>query len=98
MWDQFIVCRKGLADLRTGNAGLHDFQDLLMIALYDCPVWQATTRGHGTVCGGRLKRAKLHGSVLHAMSWSRVILAEDRTIGCWKRGRCRADLNQVLDF
>ena len=64
----------------------------------DCPLWQATPRGHGTVCGGRPKRAKLHGSVLHAMSYSQVILAEDRTIGCWKRGRCRADLNHVSIF
>jgi predicted transposase YbfD/YdcC len=39
--DQFIACWKGLDDPRTGNAGLHDFHDLLMIAL--CTV----------LCGGQ---------------------------------------------
>jgi hypothetical protein len=39
--DQFIACRKELEDPRTGNAGLHDFHDLLMIAL--CTV----------LCGGQ---------------------------------------------
>jgi len=32
--DLFIACWKELEDPRTGNAGLHDFHDLLMIALY----------------------------------------------------------------
>jgi hypothetical protein len=39
--DQFITCWKELEDPRTGNAGLHDFHDLLMIAL--CTV----------LCGGQ---------------------------------------------
>jgi hypothetical protein len=39
--DQFIACWKELEDPRTGNAGLHDFHDLLMIAL--CTV----------LCGGQ---------------------------------------------
>jgi len=30
--DQFIACWKELEYPRTGNAGLHDFHDLLMIA------------------------------------------------------------------
>jgi predicted transposase YbfD/YdcC len=32
--EQFAECWEGLEDLRTGNAGLHDFHELLMIALY----------------------------------------------------------------
>ncbi len=39
--DQFIACWRELEDPRTGNAGLHDFHDLLMIAL--CTV----------LCGGQ---------------------------------------------
>jgi predicted transposase YbfD/YdcC len=39
--DQFIACWEELEDPRTGNAGLHDFHDLLMIAL--CTV----------LCGGQ---------------------------------------------
>lgn len=31
--DQFIACWEGLEDPRTGNAGLHDFHELLVIAL-----------------------------------------------------------------
>jgi predicted transposase YbfD/YdcC len=31
--DQFIACFEGLADPRTGNAGLHDLHELLFIAL-----------------------------------------------------------------
>ena len=31
--DQFVACWEGLEDPRTGNAGLHDFHELLMIAL-----------------------------------------------------------------
>src|SRR5271169_6093960 len=31
--DQFIACFEGLKDPRTGNAGLHDLHELLMIAL-----------------------------------------------------------------
>ena len=31
--DQFVVCWEGLDDPRTGNAGLHEFYELLMIAL-----------------------------------------------------------------
>src|ERR1700686_3937972 len=39
--DQFAACWEGLEDPRTGNAGLHDFHELLMIAL--CTV----------LCGGQ---------------------------------------------
>jgi predicted transposase YbfD/YdcC len=39
--DQFVACFEGLEDPRTGNAGLHDFHELLMIAL--CTV----------LCGGQ---------------------------------------------
>jgi predicted transposase YbfD/YdcC len=39
--DQFVACWEGLEDPRTGNAGLHDFHELLMIAL--CTV----------LCGGQ---------------------------------------------
>ena len=39
--DQFVACLEGLKDPRTGNAGLHDFHELLMIAL--CTV----------LCGGQ---------------------------------------------
>lgn len=39
--DQFVACWEGLEDTRTGNAGLHDLHELLVIAL-------------GTVlCGGQ---------------------------------------------
>jgi predicted transposase YbfD/YdcC len=31
--DQFVACWEGLPDPRTGNAGLHDFHELLVIAL-----------------------------------------------------------------
>jgi hypothetical protein len=31
--DQFSACWEGLEDPRTGNASLHDFHELLMIAL-----------------------------------------------------------------
>jgi predicted transposase YbfD/YdcC len=31
--DQFLACWEGLEDPRTGNAGLHDFHELLVIAL-----------------------------------------------------------------
>jgi predicted transposase YbfD/YdcC len=39
--DQFVACWEGLEDPRTGNAGLHDLHELLMIAL--CTV----------LCGGQ---------------------------------------------
>jgi hypothetical protein len=39
--DQFITCWEGLEDPLTGNAGLHDFHGLLVIAL--CTV----------LCGGQ---------------------------------------------
>ena len=39
--DKFIACFEGLEDPRTGNAGLHDFYELLVIAL--C----------GVLCGGQ---------------------------------------------
>jgi hypothetical protein len=31
--DQFAACWEGLEDPRTGNAGLHDLHELLLIAL-----------------------------------------------------------------
>jgi hypothetical protein len=31
--DQFVACFEGLEDPRTGNAGLRDFYEMLMIAL-----------------------------------------------------------------
>ena len=31
--DRFIECREGLEDPRTGNAALHNFYELLVIAL-----------------------------------------------------------------
>src|SRR4051794_6664649 len=31
--EQFVDCREGLEDPRSGNAGLHDFHELLMIVL-----------------------------------------------------------------
>jgi hypothetical protein len=39
--DHFAACWESLEDPRTGNAGLHDFHELLMIAL--CTV----------LCGGQ---------------------------------------------
>ena len=39
--DQFVACFEGLEDPRSGNAGLHDVHELLMIAL--CAV----------LCGGQ---------------------------------------------
>ena len=39
--DPFSACREGLEDPRSGNAALHDFHELLMIAL--CAV----------LCGGQ---------------------------------------------
>jgi len=41
--EQFAAFWEGLEDPRTGNAGLHDFHELLMIAL--CTV----------LCGGRCR-------------------------------------------
>ena len=31
--DQFMACWEGLEDPRRGNAGLHDFHELLVIAM-----------------------------------------------------------------
>src|ERR1700690_4322282 len=31
--DQFVTCFEGLEDPRTGNAGLHDYHEMLVIAL-----------------------------------------------------------------
>jgi hypothetical protein len=39
--DQFVACWEGLEDPRTGNAGLHDYHEMLVIAL--CTV----------LCGGQ---------------------------------------------
>jgi hypothetical protein len=33
VFDQFVACFEGLEDQRTGKAGLHDFYEMLMIAL-----------------------------------------------------------------
>jgi hypothetical protein len=41
--EQFAACWEGLEDPRSGNASLHDFHELLMIAL--CAVlWAARAR------------------------------------------------------
>ncbi len=42
--DQCLACWDELDDPRAGNAGLHDFHELLFIAL--CPVLRG---GHGAV-------------------------------------------------
>jgi len=51
--DQFVACWEGLEDPRTGNAGLHDFHELLMIAL--CTV---LCGGQGAVDMALFARAK----------------------------------------
>ena len=51
--EQFAACWEGLEDPRTGNAGLHDFHELLMIAL--CTV---LCGGQGAVDMALLARAK----------------------------------------
>ena len=51
--DQFVACWEGLEDPRTGNAGLHDFHELLMIAL--CAV---LCGGQGAVDMALFARAK----------------------------------------
>ena len=51
--DQFSACWDGLEDPRTGNAGLHDFHELLMIAL--CTV---LCGGQGAVDMALFARAK----------------------------------------
>ena len=51
--DQFVDCWEGLEDPRTGNAGLHDFHELLMIAL--CTV---LCGGQSAVDMGLFARAK----------------------------------------
>ena len=51
--DQFAACWEGLVDPRTGNAGLHDFHELLMIAL--CTV---LCGGQGAVAMARFAAAK----------------------------------------
>jgi hypothetical protein len=51
--DQFVAYWEGLEDPRTGNAGLHDFHELLMIAL--CTVLCA---GQGAVAMSRFAEAK----------------------------------------
>ena len=51
--DQFIACWEELADPRTGNAALHDFHELLMIAL--CTV---LCGGQSAVDMARFARAK----------------------------------------
>ena len=51
--EQFAACWEGLEDPRTGNAGLHDFHELLMIAL--CTV---LCGGQGAVDMALFARAK----------------------------------------
>lgn len=51
--DQFVSCWEGLEDPRNGNAGLHDFHELLMIAL--CAVLSG---GQGAVDMALFARAK----------------------------------------
>ena len=51
--EQFAECWEGLEDPRTGNAGLHDFHELLMIAL--CTV---LCGGQGAVDMALFARAK----------------------------------------
>lgn len=51
--DQFIACWEELEDPRTGNAALHDFHELLMIAL--CTV---LCGGQSAVDMARFARAK----------------------------------------
>ena len=51
--DQFAACWEGLEDPRTGNAGFHDFHELLMIAL--CTV---LCGGQGAVDMALFARAK----------------------------------------
>src|SRR5271166_5561642 len=51
--DQFVACWEGLEDPRTGNAGLHDFHELLMIAL-----WAVLCGGQGAVDMALFARAK----------------------------------------
>jgi len=53
MLDEFVACWEGLEDPRTGNAGLHDFHELLMIAL--CTVLSG---GQGAVDMAEYARAK----------------------------------------
>jgi hypothetical protein len=51
--DQFVACWEGLEDPRTGNAALHDFHELLMVAL--CAV---LCGGQGAVDRALLAKAK----------------------------------------
>jgi predicted transposase YbfD/YdcC len=51
--EQFVACWEGLDDPRTGNAGLHDFHELLLIAL--CTV---LCGGQGATEMARFARAK----------------------------------------
>jgi len=53
MLDEFVACWEGLEDPRTGNAALHDFHELLMIAL--CSVLSG---GQGAVDMAEYARAK----------------------------------------
>jgi hypothetical protein len=51
--DQFIACWEGLEDPRTGNAALHDFHELLIMAL--CAVLSG---GQGAVDMAEFAKAK----------------------------------------
>ncbi len=48
--EEFAACWEGLEDPRTGNAGLHDLHELLMIAL--CTVLSGG-QGAGNAGGGK---------------------------------------------
>jgi hypothetical protein len=66
--DQFAACWEGLEDPRTGNAGLHDFHELLMIAL--CTV---LCGGQGAVHMALFAKAKepfLRGFLKLERAWS----------------------------
>ena len=51
--EQFGCCWEGLEDPRSGNAALHDFHELLMIALVLRAVRRSGRGGHGAVCRGQ---------------------------------------------
>ena len=47
--DQFITCLEGLDDPRTGNAGQHDFHEILLICLLRRAMRRAERGRHGSV-------------------------------------------------
>ena len=69
--DQFVACWEGLEDPRTGNAGLHDYHEMLVIAL--CTVLSG---GHWRDCNSLGHR--LDGAIDRSRpstSWSHVDVA-----------------------